>query len=327
VTRSTIALADELERRGLLRARGGPVPKRGDRPWFIGLVLGVSGWLAGLFGLLFVWSLFEPAGPTGFATAGIVMLAAAFGLYFAGRANAFADQLALALSIAGQLSFLWAVGDATDSAAATAAAAALMQAVLLIAMPNGLARTLAAFFACVALTAAVRFAWWEPALDLGGRPAVVLGPALASWVVIWVPLLVLAFALLRREAQWMAGPARRIVRPGLNGLLAALALGTWASDPFASFTFFRPDGDGNWLVLWPMLGAGTALLAARLAFRLRDRPLVGVAIVGALLHVTHFYYLLGTTLLVKSVIMIALGALLLSAAFVARRRAGARRES
>jgi len=39
-----------------------------------------------------------------------------------------------------------------------------------------------------------------------------------------------------------------------------------------------------------------------------------VCVVAALLHVSHFYYALGTSLLVKSVLMLAMGGVLLFAA-------------
>jgi uncharacterized membrane protein len=97
----------------------------------------------------------------------------------------------------------------------------------------------------------------------------------------------------------------------------ALALATWASEPLGSLVFWSPPGESyvNWLVLWPLLGAATALFAAVCAYRLRNRALVGLAIAGALLHVMQFYYLLGTTLIIKSMIMLAVGIALLVAAW------------
>ena len=46
-----------------------------DRPWYIGLLLGASGWLAGLFLLGFVALLFSPDKPPEAALAGAVLLA------------------------------------------------------------------------------------------------------------------------------------------------------------------------------------------------------------------------------------------------------------
>jgi uncharacterized membrane protein len=70
----------------------------------------------------------------------------------------------------------------------------------------------------------------------------------------------------------------------------------------------------NALALWPLLGVFGALFAGLCAFRLRHRPLIGMAIAGALLHVVHFYYLLGVSLVAKSVLMLVLGVILLVSA-------------
>jgi hypothetical protein len=313
---SVEALTEALVERKLIRRKAAPAEPPDDRPWYISAVLGAAGWLAGVFALLFVGLLFEPETAVSFAIAGIVMLAAAFGLYAAGR-SAFFDQLALALSIAGQLALTWAAAQATESAGGTAALVTLLQLVLLIAMPNRMAKVLAAFFACIAWALAVRFALWGETMLSDVSREVPLGLALVSWLVIWAPLIVACQALIAYEARWMAGRARLLARSALSGLLMALALATWASEPLGSLVFWSPPGESyvNWLVLWPLLGAATALFAAVCAYRLRNRALVGLAIAGALLHVMQFYYLLGTTLIIKSMIMLAVGIALLVAAW------------
>jgi hypothetical protein len=307
-------LTDALVERKLIRRRGPPAEPPDDRPWYISAVLGAAGWLAGLFALIFVGLLFTPETAAGFGVAGLVMLAAAFGLYTAGR-SAFFDQLALALSIAGQLALTWAAALATESATGTAVFVTVMQVVLLIAMPNRMAKVLAAFFACIAWALAIRFALWGEALLGEARAEVPLGLALVSWLLIWAPLVAAAQALIAYEARWMAAQGRMLARTALTGLLMALAIATWASEPLGSLVFWSPPGEAyvNWLVLWPLLGTATALFAAVSAYRLRNRALVGLAITGALLHVMQFYYLLGTTLVVKSMIMLAAGAVLLLA--------------
>ena len=72
-------------------------------------------------------------------------------------------------------------------------------------------------------------------------------------------------------------------------------------------------------MLWPLLGALAALFAAYCAFLLRTRALIGLAIAGALLHISQFYYVLGATLVMKSLIMLADGGACLAAAWVVRR--------
>lgn len=314
------ALIDALTERDVIAAdRERPQDTSSERPWYISAVLGLSGWLAGVFAMVFVALLFRPDSLLDYSLAAVVLLGAAFGLYAVDRDSAFFDQLALALSVAGQLAFVAAALELTDSDAGTAALTAVLQVGLLFAMPNRLARMLAAFFACLAWALALRLAWWDDLIH--GSGAVALAPALIGWFVIWVPIAVLAHYLLKTEPVWMAHRLRRVVRPALSGLLLSLAIGTWASEPFGSLGFGVTQGEWqtNWLALWPLLGAAAALFAAWCAFRIRSRGLLGVAILGAFLHVAQFYYVLGARLLTKSAIMLAVGVALLLAAAQVRR--------
>lgn len=309
-------LTETLIQRGVIDRASAPAPtiEGNDRPWFVGMLLGVAGWLAGIFVLVFIGALFEPSGASAYAMFAIVLLPAAFGLYAADRHNAFFDQLALALSIAGQIAATAAIADASDSAAGTAGAVAVMQCFLVILMPNRLARSIAMFFACIAWALAIRFAWWGEGNWSALRAHVRLAPALIGWFVIWTPIAALAFAAIAGEAKWMAREGRPIVRPALSGLLLTLTFGTFASVPFEAFSLFWGadlEPRTNWLVLWPLLNAAAALAAGYGAFRLRSMALLGVAIAAALLHVVQFYYLLGTTLVIKSVIMLIVGVVLL----------------
>lgn len=309
------ALTAALIQRGALDPGAVPPSFAGsERPWFVSALLGVAGWLAGLSVLVFVLALFEPSRTSTYATFAAVLLAAAFGLYAADRHNAFFDQLALALSIAGQIAATAAFAQATRSVALTAGAVAVMQCVLLLVMPNRLARSIAAFFACVAWALAIRFAWWDEASWSSRRPAVTPGPAIAGWFVIWAPIAALVSTAIASEPKWMASKARQIARPALTGMLLALTFGTFASMPVDVIELAlgpNPEPHTNWLVIWPLLNAAAALLAGLGAFRLRSRAVLGAAIVAALLHVMQFYYVLGTTLVVKSAIMLIVGALLL----------------
>ena len=322
---STWDLERSMARRGLIPEDAPPLPFGTEgRPWFVSLLLGAAGWLASLFSLAFAVLLFGPDGPVGATILGGIMLGAGYGLYASDRGDAFFEQLALALTLAGQLALLYAVGEATDSVVAVAGFAAALSAALVFGLPNHFARALSALFACVAWGVFVRLGWWGGDLFDLGRGAVSLGPALLGWVLVWGPVAVLVRTLVAREARWMATDARRVARPALTGLLVALAVGTWTSEPFAALPFRAPPVDVpvNWLTLWPALGVAAALFAVVCAFRLRHRALVGVGIAGALLHLVHFYYLLGVSLVVKSGLMLAVGAILLVAARAWERRSG-----
>jgi hypothetical protein len=306
-----------MARRGLIPEDAPPLPFGTEgRPWFVSLLLGAAGWLASLFSLAFAVLLFGPDGPVGATILGGIMLGAGYGLYASDRGDAFFEQLALALTLAGQLALLYAVGEGTDSVVAVAGFAAALSGALVFALPNHFARSLAALFACVAWGLFIRLGWWGGDWIDSTGGAVPLLPALLGWFLVWSPVAVAVRTLVAREARWMATDARRVARPALTGLLLALALGTWTSEPFAALPF-RPDPGEvpvNWLTLWPLLGVAAALFAAVCAFRLRHRALVGVAIAGALLHTVHFYHLLGIGLVAKSILMLVLGGVLLAVA-------------
>ena len=316
------ALLDALRERALLAADAiAPAPVEPavahDRPWYIGLLLGVSGWLAGLFLLGFVGMLFHPDTAPEAALAGAILLAAAWGLFKVDRDGAFVTQLALALSIAGQCLMLFAMNEHEHSLGPIAASALLLQLVLALVMPNALHRTLSTFFATIAWALTVRFVFFgEPEFWRGGRAfAPSLAQSLAGWALAWLPIGAGAWALIRREPLWMARRWQPVLRPVLTGLLVGLAFATLASQPFESFRWFgngtaRPD----WLALWPLLSALAALGGVAAAFALRSRALTGACAVAVLLHVAHFYYELGTSLLLKSLLMLAIGAAMLAAA-------------
>jgi hypothetical protein len=319
------ALIEALVRNGAIAANAAPpLPQTDDRPWFVSALQGIAGWLAGLFVLAFISTAFKPSEPGAFAIFGVFLLAGAFGIYSTARNSAFMHQLALAASIAGQVSLTIAFAQvAKYTATIPAACVAVMQCALVFVMPNRLARALAAFFACIAWAVAIRFAWYGDSWDL--RHTAALTPALVGWAVIWIPVAALCALAIRSEASWMARPAAaRIIRPALTGLLLALTFGTFASEPLEALAWFAPTGSRlqNWLVLWPLLNALMALFAAYCAFHLRSKALLGIAIAAALLHVGQFYFLLGTTLVVKSIIMLAMGVALAAAGLFLRRHGG-----
>jgi hypothetical protein len=319
-------LSTALVNRGLLPADAPQMPVvQSDRPWFIAFVVGVAGWLAGISAMVFVGLLFQPDTTGEFAVSAVILLGSAYGLYAVDRESAFFDQLALALSIAGQIAMLVAVQKMADSTTLTCAIGTVLQVGLVIVMPNRLARVLSSLFACLLWVLALRLVWWGEGADdvFMGQRRLSLAPALLAWAVIWVPLMALAYLLVFKEATWMATRARKILRPALTGLLIALAVGTFASEPVAAFDFSNSDDEPrtDWLVLWPLLAVGVAMFAGYCALRVRNNALMGVAIAGALVHVMQFYFLLGTTLLVKSVIMLIVGGLLFVAGNALRRAA------
>lgn len=290
------------------------------RPWYIGLLLGASGWLAGGFLLVFVAMLFHPDSAAGAAFSGVVLLAAAWGLFKADRDGTFTSQLALALSFAGQCLVLFAMVEHRSSMAVVAGAACVLQLAMLVLMPNRLHRSISALFALVAWALTWRFGLFgEPSWNVANDQASSLPAALVGWCVTWLPVGAAAWWLIRHEPTWIARGWAPVLRPALTGLIIGIAFATLISYPLESLRWWgSAPVRTDWLALWPLLSAGAALAAVAAAFALGSRALMGAGIVAVLLHMSHFYYALGTSLLLKSLLMLVMGAALL---FAARRLA------
>jgi hypothetical protein len=323
-------LIDALRKRGVIKAEMPALDAAGsDRPWFIALLQGVAGWLAGVFLLVFVGILIEPDSTASIVTCGIILLGSAWGLYYADRNAVFLDQFALALSIAGQIALAWAIIKDARDAALISALLLVMQCAVFAVMPNKIARTLAALFASIAWVYLIRF-WLRPAggdrffADDGLYHAPLIGGASVpvGWMVTWAPLVFGTWWLVRREAVWMARGAARFARPALTGMLLGLSFGGVVTEPLSLFAL-GVEQVGVPFSLWslfPLLSIALAVYAAHAAFRVGSNGLVGVAVFAALVHLSRFYYLYGTTLLWKSVLMLLIGAALLLGAIALRRR-------
>ena len=313
------ALLQELRARGLVAeglAAAEPARQDADRPWYVSLLLGTAGWVAGIFVLIIAFMLFKfDSGASAFVI-GIVLMAAAWGLFKADREGVFVAQLALALSIAGQFAALFGLGDTLlkgmREIAGLALMALVMQAALVIVMPNALHRTMSAFFACTAWAVLVRYGLWDTPdwnLSSNARRVPPVELALGGWALAWIPVAGLLYVLIRREAEWMARGWQAIVRPATVGLVVGLAVTTLISQPFESFSWIDRNADRGGLAIWPLLSALAAIGALAAAFALGRRGLAAVCVIAALLHISHFYYAIGTTLLAKAMMMIALGVL------------------
>jgi hypothetical protein len=325
-------LVDALRARGLIPADAPALAGESrDRPWFIALLQGVAGWLGGIFLLVFLGMLIKPESTAGIAVCGVALLLGAWALYYADRDAVFFDQLALALSIAGQFALAWAIVKHSESGVFIAATMFVLQCAVLALMPNHFARLLAAFFACVAWVYTIRFLLQPGAGDghslddelfwrspLAGGYLVPLG-----WLLTWVPMIALAAWLVARERRWMASRARVYARPALSGLLLGIAFAGLVTEPLGIFLLGEEQlGVAvGWWSLFPLLSIGLAVFAMVEAYRVRSAGILGAAVLAALLHLSRFYYLYGTTLLWKSLIMVCAGAALLFAArFLQRAR-------
>jgi hypothetical protein len=332
-----------------------PEPGPAQSPWYVRVMLGIAGWIGALFLLGFVGSAFffviEEARAA--LVAGTMCCSGAFALYRALRGRDFADQFALALSLAGQV--LLAVGLAdilAPSGPPFYFAIAAIQAVLALAIPNFLHRVLTAAGAAAALALAVA------QLSLHGLAAPLLCAGLA-WVWLepgrwarsgglWRPIgygLVLALLLVETfrlfgAAQWFGlggqapgwmqlhGP---LIGRGLTAaLLVAVAVMLSLREGQSSTNRVTLAVAGGALLLGLFsLGApglASALLILLLGFSAGNRLLMALGVLGLLAFASHFYYSLHSTLLAKSGLLAATGLCLLAAHVIIRRLPGQARE-
>lgn len=331
---TTTALVDALRAAGILDADAPPPPDtEHDRPWYLALVQGFAGWLSGILLLSFIGVLVKPDSTPALLAIGVFLMAGAWALYYLDRKAVFLDQLALALSIAGQIALAWGLLRDVHSSTTAALVLFALQCAVFLVMPNYIARIVATFFACIAWAYFLRFALWSSSghgdlfFDIGGArmPAFGAWTMPILWLLTWGPMIAAMIALIAREPRWMAGEARLFARPALTGVTLGGALGGFAAEPLWLMLF----GSGfestrslpvSWWSLFPLLSIALTLLAAHCAFRLRSMGLLGIAIFAALLRLSMFYYQYGASLLEKSAIMLALGVALLGGGMLLARR-------
>ncbi|QAY77803.1 DUF4401 domain-containing protein [Sphingosinicella sp. BN140058] len=317
-----------------------PVAEARAAPWFVRVMLGIAGWLGAIFLLLFVGVTFDQVFRDGSVAliAGGACCAGAFGLFRRFDDNDFAEQFALAASLAGQM--LIVVGLAailSPDMASLFLAVAGAEAALALAVPNFLHRVLAGSGAAIALSLAIN------QYGLHGLSAPLLGAGLVwiwlapqRWAAdgrLWRPLgygLVLAlllietfrlfgaedlFGLARESVRWIELQGPLIGRGAVAALLVWIAL---AESGRQALPPARRLAAGGAALLFGLLalaapGLGSAMLILLLGFAAGNRILLTLGTLALLGFVAHFYYSLHLTLLGKSGMLAATGLCLLAA--------------
>lgn len=321
----------------------GEMPAAGDAsaPWYVRVMLGIAGWIGALFLLGFVGAgfafVFRNSGAA--AVVGVGACAVAVAIFRVAPKNDFVAQFGLAVSLAGQVLLVFAVGDWMDrSTLAVALFVALQQALLLVLVPNFVHRLWASWSGMFAASIAL--------MDAGLFGFV---PAVTAAAFVWVALS--EFRLARH------GP---LVRAGVYGL--ALAAGQVAVLPGSLLgELFYHHGDhgvalgipGVWLargalfavLVWAVAallqrervalasgpgriglvgalvlglvsfkapGVGPAAAILFVGYANADRVLTGLGIAALLGYLSHYYYSLDATLMEKSGLLVAAGLALLA---------------
>jgi hypothetical protein len=308
-----------------------------DSPWYVRLMLGLAGWIAAgfLLGFVAVGLTWVIKNETACIVVGLLASAAAWLLLRKLGRNEFAAQFALAVSFAGQALFAYGVFGLFGNAAEAGGAwllLALQQAVLTAVMPNPIHRLWSGFATAVALHMTLRAAgaaFLAPALLLGAgawawlnefrwsRFGHVLRPA-AYGVLLALIALELAAGWIQPAVGLDVDPTdRRLYGQILSG--AVLLAVVWVLlRRFGA----RPTGRAAVTVLAgtalmvlvsleaPGIAAGLCILL--LGFAHGNAVLAGLGGAALLLYAGGYYYELQVSLLVKSQVLAATGAVLLT---------------
>lgn len=343
--RSVGDILDQLAREGLATeaargpARAALAAEHAEHiPWYLRIAVGFGAWLATGFLLGFALSVAPLEGAVARLIVGTALIAGA--VWFRPRATSdFRKHAAVAASLAGQGLVIAGLYELTDSARATAAVIVLMGMVLLRVMPDHIHRFLTAIAIVVAayvtiveegragafegvtvlLVAATALTWRFRLRERSAAWNALLRPAGYALIVALLVALVVGSSTQLGRVSFDAGSWLGLGRVTTAALTMALVLlvrvimdeQAGAPSPAAAFAAYAGVA---FLALTTMstpgIMAGAWVLA--LAFDRRDRVLVGMGVVFLLVFGAVYYYNMNLTLLEKSGVLAASGALLLA---------------
>ncbi len=318
----------------------GSAPETGklESPWYVKVLLAFSGWLAAVFLLGFIGVGFEfvfENTAVAFIIGGI-MISGAF-VILRIRKNEFFEHLALAVSLAGQALFVFAIFEFSNHNEKIAwMLVAILQVSLAMIMPNFVHRVFSSFFAAFAFSMTLTIMGWYYV----GSGTVTLLAAMC-----WLN----EFHYLQHIKKIRAigyGLVLALIQLKGSALFGYRAMGwrllskqedLWANTWFGEVLI----GAVTLWVVWHLLKQykqtissrlsittflGTLLLCAvsievqgitvgiviiLLGFSGTNRVLIGLGIVSLLFYISSYYYLLDTTLLDKSQSLFIVGLVLL----------------
>lgn len=328
-----------LQQRGLVEGEQ-PAADTQSSPWYVRVMLGIAGWMGAGFLLGFVGVAFAFAMENAFAAIliGALCCGGAYAIFRAARSNDFLAQFGLAVSFSGQFMVIYGIFKAFgwDSVPAFLVAAAF-EAALTVLVPNVIHRVLSAGGAMLALAFGMeRFGLFGVSSAIAAAVFAMVWLDQARWAgkgELWRPVgYGLALALLYLESTrffgfyryWMHGdPGWLALHGPLIGFLLLAVVCIWASVrlleregiPLASATGMASLLAAVLVVALSYFapGVATASLILLLGFACGNRILMGLGLVALLGFVSHYYYQMQSTLLVKSGVLAATGAALLLA--------------
>ncbi|HYD82242.1 MAG TPA: DUF4401 domain-containing protein [Paucimonas sp.] len=325
-----------------------PAPRA---PWFVRVMLGVAGWIGALFLLGFVGAAFAFVMKSAAASfvLGALCCGGAYAVFRTAPERDFATQFGLAVSLAGQAMIATGVFKALDLDKAPAyLIICAIEALLAGLMPNFIHRLISAWAALAAL--------WFGLAQLGiygVAPAMAAAACAAIWSSearwadnpeVWRPLgYGAALALLQIDAwslfdshampraaasaSWLAAHAAAV-----NAVLIGAVL-SWTVWRLLADQRVSPSGRAGMSAIAAALllaavssaapGIASAALILLLGFARGNRLLIGLGLCALGGFLSHYYYQMQTTLLVKSAVLAATGFALLVARAAMRKWFGA----
>ena len=339
-TLTTVELWSRLSEEGLV-AGDLPAAVESQSPWPVRVMLGIAGWVGALFLLGFAGAAFAMIFSSAQAalSAGAICCVAAYAIFRAMPRNDFIAQFGFAISLAGQVLLLAGLLNLAGSHPSTAIFLVMagVEAVLALLISNYIHRvftTVAAnfcLFVAVAIMGAPELATLVAAV---GAALVWLNQVrMAERPAFWVPLgYGFTIALLPIDGFLMINPEFwRILLPLGN---PALYFVLWSGPVVAGLVFLyvvwqlreragvEADSPAGIVTLAAAIvlalcaltapGISAAILVLALGFANGNRVLIGLGLLAFGGYLSHFYYQLNSTLLVKSMVLAATGTALLA---------------
>lgn len=337
MNRATTAFWEQLKTAGLVE---GELPAGGDlqSPWYIKVLLAFSGWLAAIFliGFLAVFIDMILREPAVSLTVGAIMIAAAYGLLRIPR-NEFVAHLALAISLAGQGWIVYSLAELIPNDDSSIWwLVGLFQTLLAWLMPNAIHRIFSSFVAALAFAVALALLHFPYIFS----SVIFLA---ASWL--WLnefryphhlqkihdiaygltfSLIVLKGTTLFGQdlmiSQYRYSEQLPLTTPWMGEIAVGLVtlLVTWQ---LLKRYFTDIKQRAPMIILAGMFVLCLVSLEARgitvgltllvLGFANNNRVLMGLGITALLFYISTYYYLLDTTLLSKSISLLAIGIVLI----------------
>jgi uncharacterized membrane protein len=315
----------KLLRAGIVQGTA-PRADKLESPWYVKLLLAVSGWIASLFliGVLAMVSISIVFESSVALFIGLIMLAVTFAILRSPK-NEFIEHLALSISLAGQALVVYGIFDNLgETESGSWLCVVVLQAILVAAMPNFIHRVFSAFIAGLAFVMVLFFsglffaasgslmfgvAWcWQNEFSnlkqMRTLQAIGYGLALA---------LVFIKAMEFSGYKWIGwigySGTETLGSPWMGELLAGAAILYVVWDILQRYrqSFSQP------LTTLPLLGTAVVcglslevpgltvgILLVVLGFAGTNLLLLGLGITSLISFISFYYYLLDVTLIVKS---------------------------